>query len=103
MNLKKKIRLKFCDAIAINPDYYDNNLETQFISNVPGTPQTSWQKFILIELESEKRFSFVVYHLYEARCPKNVMHIKHETFSLFLRIRVLLESIRENLEQKLSV
>ena len=28
----------------------------QIISIVPGTPSTSWQKFILIELESETSF-----------------------------------------------
>ena len=53
----------FSSFCAVNLGYYDNNLDTQIISIVPGTPSTSWQKFILIELESEEKFSFVVYHL----------------------------------------
>ena len=46
----------FSSLCAVNLGYYDNNLETQIISIVPGTPSTSWQKFFLIELESEKSF-----------------------------------------------
>ena len=46
----------FSSLCAVNLGYYDNNLETQIISIVPGTPSTSWQKFFLIEFESEKSF-----------------------------------------------
>ena len=48
----------FSPLCAVNLGYYDNNLATQIIFNVPGTSPTSWPKLILIELQSGKKDLF---------------------------------------------